>query len=87
MCVCVCVCVCVPVNPPSAMLNMNLVFAFFFSSLAAPAAAAAAGGVVAAADAPLSLLLSPFCSLVASSVFGASFSSFRSAAGGERRHD
>lgn len=77
------------------MLNMNLVFAFFFSSLAAPAmavaAAVAAGGVAAAvavaADAPLSLLLSPFCSLVASSVFGASFSSFRSAAGGERRHD
>lgn len=66
-------CAYVPVNPPSAMLNMNLLLAFFFSSLAAPAAAAPA-------EAPLSLLLSPFCSLVASSGFGASFSSFRSAA-------
>lgn len=58
-----------PVNPPSAMLNMNLcLVAFFFSSLTLTTGAAVAP----------SLVFSPFCSFVASSVFTPSFSSFSS---------
>lgn len=59
-------CVCPPVNPPSAMLNMNLcLVAFFFSSLTLTAGAAV----------PPSLVFSPFCNLPDSSVFTLSFSS------------
>lgn len=56
-------------NPPSAMLNMNLcLVAFFFSSPTFTTGAAA----------PASLVFSPFCSLPDSSVFTPSFSSFGS---------
>lgn len=66
---------CSPVNPPSAMLNMNLcLVAFFFSSLM----------LIADAVVPPSLAFSPFCSCPGSSVFTPSFSSFCSARGEKR---